>query len=152
MAGETSKYLFWLGVLIALIIAVLPFAGAQTLSWLGWLILIQIILGLVIGYLNISVKEIDKFLLASVAFMLAYPVFQMFTVGSVATAGITALTQAIQGGSATAAMAAMSAMAATPSLQGLWLFIDYFLMGLAALVASAVLVVACKVLPEIMKD
>ena len=121
MAGETSKYLFWLGVLIALIIGVVPFAGAQAATWLEWLILIQVIIGLIVGYLNISAKETGNFFLSSLAFMVGYPVFVDFTKG---------LTQ----------------------LAGLWTFIDYFLMGLAALIAPAVLVVACKVLPEIMKD
>lgn len=121
MAGEASKYLFWLGVLIALIIGVVPFAGAQAATWLEWLILIQVIIGLIVGYLNISAKETGTFFLSSLAFMVGYPVFVDFTKG---------LTQ----------------------LAGLWTFIDNFLMGLAALVAPAVLVVACKVLPEIMKD
>lgn len=120
MAGEISKYLFWLGVLIALVMGLTPFVQGIA-AYYGWLILIQVIIGLIIGYYNISAKETNAFYLGSLAFLISYPAF------AYATGSLTVLT-------------------------GLWSFINNFLAGMATMIAPAVVIVALKNLPEIMKD
>ncbi len=120
MEGWT-KWLFWLGVLIALIIGILPLTMTNYTATYEWLILIQVIIGIIIGFMNIDVKETAAFFLGGIAFLVSYPVFVEFTNG---------LTQ----------------------LAGLWTFINYFLAGMAAMIAPAILCVAFKVLPAIMKD
>jgi len=66
---QIGSYAFIVGVLLAVIVGVLSAAGSQ--SMLGefglWIPLILVILGVVVGVLNIKDKEIDKFLIASIA-------------------------------------------------------------------------------------
>ena len=106
MAGEISKYLFWLGVLVALIIAITPFVtGLQ--AYIGWLVLIQLIIGILIGYFNITTKETNEFFLGSLAFLLSYPVFVQVTTGIRILSGLWTFIDSFLGG-----MAAMIAPAA----------------------------------------
>ncbi len=120
MAGEINKYLFWLGVLIAIVMGLTPFVQGIA-AYYSWLALIQVIIGIIIGYYNISSKETSSFYLGSVAFLVAFPSFATAT-GSLMT------------------------------LSGLWAFINNFLAGMATMIAPAVVIVALKNLPEIMKD
>ena len=120
MGAEASKYLFWLGVLIALIMAITPFAQGMA-AYYGWLVLLQVIIGLLIGYFNISAKETSTFFLGGLAFLISFPAFVQLTTN-------------------------------LKVLSGLWMFINNFLAGMAAMIAPAVVLVALKVLPEIMKD
>ena len=120
MASETSTYLFWLGVLIAIIMGLTPFVQGIA-AYYGWLVLIQVIIGLIIGYMNIQPKEVKDFYLGSLAFLISYPAF-------------------------------VSATSTLTVLASLWGFINGFLAGMAVLVAPAVVLVALKQLPTIMKD
>jgi uncharacterized membrane protein len=120
MANGTSTYLFWLGVLIAIIMGLAPFVQGIA-TYYAWLVLIQVIIGLIIGYLNIQPKETKDFYLGSLSFLISYPVFVS------ATSTLTVLT-------------------------GLWGFINNFLAGMAVMIAPAVVLVALKQLPAIMKD
>ena len=68
---------FIIGALIAVILGVLPSTTSQP-----WVIGLLLALGVVVGLLNISDKEIVAFLVACVAFLVAAPVFAI-AVGSV---------------------------------------------------------------------
>ena len=65
---EIGPYAFWLGVILA---AIAPFVPA----YIVWIAVINFILGLIIGFVNIEAKETEKFLLASAAFMLVLTPF-----------------------------------------------------------------------------
>ncbi len=121
--AEASKYLYWLGVILAIIAAFLPFVGDQATvaTWMEWIILIEVIIGIIVGFMNITAKEINTLFMGGMAFLLSYPAFANFT------AGLTQLTT-------------------------IWTIINGFLTAMAAMVAPAVVLVALKVLPEIMKD
>ena len=116
-----TKYLFWLGVILAIIAAILPFTMQDYTATLEWIILIEVIIGILLGFFNIEAKEVTVLFLGGAAFLLAYPAFVKFTEG---------LSQ----------------------LAGLWDFINMFLAAMAAMVAPAIVIVALKVLPAIMKD
>ena len=66
MAEEIGKWSFLAGVVIALITGIGAGVGA---SWAvnPWIVLIIVILGLVIGFVNITAKEIQPFLIAALA-------------------------------------------------------------------------------------
>ncbi len=61
MANTLGGWAFLIGVLLALVFAFYPFAGLE------WLL---VILGIVIGLLNISEKETQKFLYAGVVLVI----------------------------------------------------------------------------------
>jgi len=66
---QLGSYAFLVGVAIALIAGLLSGAGQS--GMLGgvevWIPLVLIILGAIVGFLNVKDKEIDKFLIASIA-------------------------------------------------------------------------------------
>ena len=66
-----------IGALIAVILGVLPSTTSQP-----WVVGLLLSLGVIVGLLNISDKEIVAFLIACVAFLVAAPVFAI-AVGSV---------------------------------------------------------------------
>jgi len=59
-----GSWAFILGVIIAIIAGI---AGGMVVEYSGWITLILVILGLIVGFLNISDKEINGFLIASIA-------------------------------------------------------------------------------------
>ncbi len=65
---EATQYIFWLGVILA---AIAPFVS----QYLAWIAAINFVLGLIIGFMNIEAKETQRFLLATVAFLLVYAPF-----------------------------------------------------------------------------
>lgn len=72
MGKELGKWCFIIGVIIALIIGI----GAATVGWptgvtLNWLILLLVVLGLIVGFANITAKEATPFLIAAVALLIA---------------------------------------------------------------------------------
>ena len=120
MEGWT-RWLFWLGVVLAIVAAVLPFTGGNYATTYEWIILIQVIIGILLGFFNIEAKEVATLFLSGAAFLLAYPSFTYFT------SGLSQLTT-------------------------LWTFINTFLAAMAAMVAPAIVIVALKVLPALLKD
>ncbi len=68
---------FLIGALVALILGALPSTAFQP-----WVVGLLLILGILVGFLNISDKEIVAYLVACVAFLVAATVFSA-TVGSV---------------------------------------------------------------------
>ncbi len=65
---EATQYIFWLGVILA---AIAPFVP----QYLAWIAAINFILGLIIGFTNIEAKETQRFLIATIAFLLVYQPF-----------------------------------------------------------------------------
>lgn len=61
-----GKWSFIVGLIIAILIAILP--GVMTSTWWG---IVLVILGLIVGLLNIQDKEVTQFLVATIALMLA---------------------------------------------------------------------------------
>ncbi|MDD5178436.1 MAG: hypothetical protein PHT54_04125 [Candidatus Nanoarchaeia archaeon] len=84
MEGNSFKkvgaWSFVIGVIVALLAAFLP----ATMS--GAITAVLVILGLVVGLLNVTEKETTNFIIASVAIMIA-----LFTAGSAIQANIAAL-------------------------------------------------------------
>ncbi len=66
---EYSPYLLWLAVIIA---AVTPFLDT---AYLGTVAVIQLIIGILIGWFNIEKKETVPFLVAAIALGIAYGPF-----------------------------------------------------------------------------
>ena len=65
MNNSLGSWAFILGVLIAIIAGLA--AGALDVATQGYVGIILVILGLVVGFLNISAKEVNDFLIASIA-------------------------------------------------------------------------------------
>ena len=72
MANELGKWAFIIGVVIALILGIVGGIGSSlgTTATL-WLSLLLVILGLVVGFSNITAKEATPFLIAGIALLVA---------------------------------------------------------------------------------
>ena len=68
MAGKLGQWAFVVGAIITLIIGVFP--SKLTGVTQGWLILLLVVLGLVVGLLNVTEKESTPFLVAAAALLL----------------------------------------------------------------------------------
>lgn len=64
MAGKMGQWAFVAGIVIALVLGLSFFS-----EWAGQLTLALVILGLVVGILNVSEKEATSFLVASIALL-----------------------------------------------------------------------------------
>ena len=64
---QIGSWAFLLGVLIALVAGVF---GGILVVYEGYILLLLVFLGLVVGFLNITDREIDKFLIAAIALIL----------------------------------------------------------------------------------
>ena len=72
MANELGKWAFLIGVLLALIMGLVEALSTAGLGTAGpWLLFLILILGLVIGFVNITAKEVQGFLVAAIAVMVA---------------------------------------------------------------------------------
>jgi hypothetical protein len=67
MAGKSvSEWLYWVSIVIAVL------AGLAAFSWSStWVSVLLVVLGIVVGLLNISEKESNAFLVASIALIVA---------------------------------------------------------------------------------
>ena len=63
-----GKWAFIIGAALAVIAGLLPTLGQQL--WLPWAL---VVLGLVVGLLNVTAKETTEFLVAAIALMLTSP-------------------------------------------------------------------------------
>lgn len=70
MWAKIGVWSFIAGVLIAILIALATFFG-KSAGLQSWSVIVLVILGLIVGLLNIGANEVDRFLLASVAFVIA---------------------------------------------------------------------------------
>lgn len=66
MDGKIGHYAFVIGVIVAVLAGLMP--QVQQSPWLTWIL---VALGLVVGLLNITAKETQEFLVASVALIIA---------------------------------------------------------------------------------
>ena len=64
MDAKLGSWAFILGVLIAIVAGLVPAWQTSTLVW------VLVILGLVVGFLNVTAKETTEFLVAALALML----------------------------------------------------------------------------------
>ena len=67
---RVGGWAFLLGAVVAVILGLI-----QATAFQGWVIGLLLVLGVVVGFLNISDKEIVPFLVACVAFLVAAPAF-----------------------------------------------------------------------------
>lgn len=68
---KAGEYAFLVGVAVAVLAAVAGAAGALAAGVAGWVSVLLVILGIVVGLLNITEKESQPFLLAVVALLAA---------------------------------------------------------------------------------
>ena len=68
MEGKLGQWAFIAGVAIAVIIGL--FSSRLSLDIQGWLVLLLVVLGLIVGLLNVTEKESTPFLIAAAALML----------------------------------------------------------------------------------
>ena len=67
---QIGSWAFILGVLIAVIIGLVVGAGVLDLVTLGYIQIVLVILGLIVGFINIGAKELNDFLTAAIALLL----------------------------------------------------------------------------------
>lgn len=65
---KIGKWAFILGVVIAVVAGLA--SGAMTTFWAGVVTVALVLIGLVVGFLNISEKEVNNFLIAAIAIAL----------------------------------------------------------------------------------
>ena len=71
MAKEVGKWAFLIGIIVALILGIVTGIGQSLGGANQWLILLLVVLGLVVGFANITAKETTPFLIAAVALLIA---------------------------------------------------------------------------------
>ncbi len=65
MEGKTGHWAFLIGIVLAIIAGFVPQLQSPTVTW------VLVLLGLIVGLLNITAKEIQEFLIAAVALVIA---------------------------------------------------------------------------------
>ncbi|MBD3310320.1 hypothetical protein GF351_03820 [Candidatus Woesearchaeota archaeon] len=65
MNEKLGHYSFLVGIALAIIFALVPTEEAAE----GWFVLALVILGLIVGFLNIKAKEVTPFLISAIALM-----------------------------------------------------------------------------------
>ncbi len=68
MAGKMGQWAFMIGVLIAVVIGLFSSRLGADLG--GWLVLLLVVLGLIVGFLNVTEKETTPFLIAAAALLI----------------------------------------------------------------------------------
>lgn len=72
MANELGKWSFLVGVLLALIMGLVAALSPGSLGTARpWLLFLLLVLGLIIGFVNITAKETEGFLVGSIAVLIA---------------------------------------------------------------------------------
>ncbi|PIU21648.1 MAG: hypothetical protein COT15_01240 [Candidatus Diapherotrites archaeon CG08_land_8_20_14_0_20_34_12] len=66
MSEQLGSIAFILGVLLAIVAAV---GGSLVAEYMGYVTLLLVVLGLIVGFLNVSDKELIPFLVATIALM-----------------------------------------------------------------------------------
>ncbi len=70
MDQKIGTWAFILGVIVAILMGLVGAVGvAGAAAWTPWITLLLVVLGLVVGFLNIGDKEITGFLIATIALM-----------------------------------------------------------------------------------
>ena len=68
MNQSIGGYAFLAGAILAVIAAVF---GSMVAAWTPMIALLLVILGLIVGFMNVSDKEVDRFLIAAIALLAA---------------------------------------------------------------------------------
>lgn len=68
---KIGPWAFIIGLLLAVIFA---FFGVSA-AWQKWAVLVLALLGIIVGILNVTGKEVQGFLLAAIAFLLSFGAF-----------------------------------------------------------------------------
>ncbi|MBI4045035.1 MAG: hypothetical protein HY392_04980 [Candidatus Diapherotrites archaeon] len=68
MNQSIGGYAFLAGAILAVIAAVF---GSVVAAWTPMIALLLVILGLVVGFMNVTEKEVDRFLIAAIALLAA---------------------------------------------------------------------------------
>lgn len=72
MAKELGKWCFIIGVVVALILGIVTGIGSSLgATAMAWLALLLVVLGLIVGFVNITKKEATPFLVAAIALLIA---------------------------------------------------------------------------------
>ena len=67
MSRSIGAWAFIIGLVVAILIAIITAIGGTSPA--AWTIFLLAALGLVVGFLNVSEREVSKFLLAAIAFL-----------------------------------------------------------------------------------
>lgn len=85
---KTGKYLFLLGMAVAIVAGII---GATTIglgNFAGWISLVLVVLGILVGFLNVQPHERQAFLIAAIALsMLGLTTFAPLVISSVNIGG-----------------------------------------------------------------
>ncbi|MDO8633875.1 MAG: hypothetical protein Q7K34_01120 [archaeon] len=68
MNQSIGGYAFLAGTILAVIAAVF---GSQVVGWAPMIVLLLLVLGLIVGFMNVVDKEVDRFLIAAIALLAA---------------------------------------------------------------------------------
>ncbi len=88
---QMGGYAFLAGAILAVLAGLL---GSMLAAWAPWIVLLLVLLGLVVGFLNVSDKETGQFLLAAIA-LLAVGSVSSLVVIDVAIAPLGSILQSI---------------------------------------------------------
>jgi hypothetical protein len=77
---SVGKWAFILGVVIAVIAGLV---GGWVAAYSPWVLLVLVILGLVVGFLNIGTKEFNDFLLSAIALILVGTIAQLTSIDTI---------------------------------------------------------------------
>ena len=68
--ASLSTWAFWIGVVVAAIVGISDASGTSLGTFTQYIPVLLVVLGLVVGFANITAKETTPFLLASVALLI----------------------------------------------------------------------------------
>jgi len=72
MANEVGRWSFIIGIVVAVILGILSGVGVVLgTTALNWLTLLLVVLGLIVGFSNVTKKESTPFLIAAMALLIA---------------------------------------------------------------------------------
>lgn len=80
MTESIGRWAFILGVVIAVIAGLV---GGWAAAYSPWILLVLVVLGLVVGFLNISAKEFNDFLLSAIALILVGTIAQLTSIDAI---------------------------------------------------------------------
>jgi hypothetical protein len=80
MAESIGKWAFILGVVIAVIAGLV---GGWVAGYSPAILLVLVILGLIVGFLNIGAKEVNDFLLSAIALILVGTIAQLASIDTI---------------------------------------------------------------------
>jgi len=88
MDEKIGEYAFLVGLALAIILGFIPLVGVQLAAeFAPWIALVLLVIGLLVGFLNVGDKEISGFLMAAIALMLVKSVSVGLIEGSIPVLG-----------------------------------------------------------------